>query len=110
MQGCHQISKALSLDHDVLAQHLDGAFRVAGDDGIDHGLVFVIGHLEAIPHPQLQAAIRPQAAVQGARLLGQEAIVAAGIDVVVEGLVQVEIGIRIAGIARRLAGLVPIST
>jgi hypothetical protein len=65
----NQVGEALALDHDVFTQQLGSAVAVTGEDGLDHAVMFVVRSGQAVAHPQLQAAVGTQAAVQGARLL-----------------------------------------
>ena len=90
----------------MVAQQLLGPGAVAGQDGVDDRLVLGERGRDPAARPQLQAAEGLQAIVQLAGLLGQVVVVAGSVDDVVEALVGVVVGVRVA--TRRLlrAGLV----
>ena len=106
MQACErrdQIGEALPLHDDVLAHPLRAQIGVAGDDRFDDAFVLVKRRRQTIAHPKLQAAIRPQAAMQRSRLLDEEPVVTAVVDLLVEQLVLVVIRIGIRRLCRALA-------
>ncbi len=63
----------------MTAQSLAGQIFVTGENGRDDRLVLGEGGQHAVAHTQLQAAVRGEAALQGERLFGDEAVLTCGV-------------------------------
>ena len=94
-QAGQQVGKTLALHDDVVAHRVDREFGVAVADRVDDALVLFERALQPVAHPQLQAPVGPQLALQRLRLFGQEGVVRAVVDGAVETFVGVEVGVGI---------------
>ena len=90
----------------MLAHRVYHQRHVARAKRINNALVLFKRALHPVAHPQLQAPIGPQFALQRLGLLTQEGVVGGCVERAVKSLVGVEVGVRIALVGSCLAALV----